>query len=267
MTSIPFSIPGTMRLVGVAADPVAQVRTPQLLSEAFAEASVEAFCMPMHVPAEALGAALGSARAIANVAGFVLTIPHKEQGVAHCDTVSDRVTLSGSVNAIRVQPDGSLLGETFDGRGFVAGLRKGGHTMAGKRVLLVGAGGAAASIAAELLKEGITELHLLNRTPERAQRLADRLSPAFSGCSIGLAGTSPERVDLVVNATSVGLRADDPMPLAEDRLKGADLIAEALVPPHLTALGRAAQDADIAYLDGRAMLLGQLDLLREFFST
>ncbi|APZ50474.1 shikimate dehydrogenase family protein [Salipiger abyssi] len=267
MTGIPLSIPGSARLIGVMADPVAQVRTPQLLSEAFAEASVEALCLPMHVPAGNLGAALDAARSIRNISGFVLTIPHKEQGVAFCDAVSERVTLSGSVNAVRVQPDGSLLGETFDGRGFVGGLKQAGYAIAGKRVLLVGAGGAAASIAAELLTEGISELHLLNRTPERAERLAARLAPAFPDRRIGLAGAEAAPVDLVVNATSVGLRGDDPMPLTADRLAGADMVAEALVPPQQTALGRAAQEAGIAYLDGRAMLQGQLGLLRDFFSA
>ncbi|MDK3019742.1 shikimate dehydrogenase family protein [Pseudodonghicola flavimaris] len=267
MSDTSLSVPGTARLVGVMADPVAQARTPQLLSEAFAEAAVESLCVPMHVVAEKLGAALGAARTVSNVAGFVLTIPHKEQGVGFCDAVSDRVTLAGSVNAIRVEPDGSLLGETFDGRGFVGGLEQAGYAVAGKRVLLVGAGGAAASIAAELLKEGISELFLLNRTPTRAEHLAERLRPAFPDCRIGLAGEPPAPVDLVVNATSVGLRDDDPMPLSAERLDGAEMIAEALVPARQTALGRAAQDAGIAYLDGRAMLQGQLGLLRDFFSA
>jgi shikimate dehydrogenase len=267
VSGISLSITGSMRLVGVLADPVAQVRTPQLLSEALAEVSQDVLCVPMHVSTATLGSALDATRSIKNVFGFVLTIPHKEQGVRFCDSVSDRVKLSGSVNAIRVEPDGRLLGDTFDGRGFVGGLRLAGYPVSGKRVLLVGAGGAAASIAVELMKEGISEMHLFNRTPERAERLAARLRPAFPDCRIGLAGAAPGPVDLVVNATSVGLRGDDPMPLNTERLAGAEMIAEALVPAQQTALGRAAHNAGVPYLDGRAMLQGQLGLLRDFFSV
>lgn len=261
-----LSILGNLRLVGVMADPVAQVRTPQLMSELFADRGINALCIPLHVPGSELGPALAALRSLRNFNGVVLTIPHKQNGSQYCDRISDRVRWSGSVNCIRLRPDGTLEGETFDGCGFVAGLRDQDIRIKGKRVLLAGAGGAAASIAAELAREGVATLHIQNRDVSRAKTLGELVSTHFPATSVSSGPVFADAFDLVVNATSVGLNPDDPSPIAATKLSSATVVAEALVSPVPTRLERAAKSVGAQYIGGIAMLQGQLDLIADFLS-
>ena len=132
----------------------------------------------MDVRPKYLPAAVAGLRAL-GFRGFNVTMPHKEAILPLLDRLDEAARISGSVNTVVVE-EGGLLGTNTDGSGFVEACEESGVGFAGTRVLLVGAGGAAAAIAATVLDEGVPELRILNRSPWRAEQLRTRLQRATS---------------------------------------------------------------------------------------
>ena len=151
-----------------------------------------------------------------NLGGFVATVPHKTVIAALCDELGDAGRAIGSVNVVRREADGRLIGNMFDGAGFVAGLRAQGHDPAGRRALLVGAGGAAGAIAFALAEAGVASLTIANRTRSKAEEIMARVTKFFPDRPIRVGTADPTGHDLVINATSLGLKAGDPLPIDTD---------------------------------------------------
>lgn len=153
--------------------------------------------------------------------GFNVTVPFKAEAFELADTLTGRARRAGAVNTLRVEEDGRLLGDNTDGAGLVADLvRNLGIELRGRRLILLGAGGAVRGVLAPLLAEGPAALHIANRTGSRAERLAREFSdlgPVTGGDLESLAG---RRADLVINGTSAGL--DDEVPPLPDDLLHSD---------------------------------------------
>ncbi|AOY94665.1 shikimate dehydrogenase [Cupriavidus sp. USMAA2-4] len=263
-----MQIDGNTQLVGIVAAPVSHVRTPQLFNAATARQGLNAVCVPFHVAPEELAAFLDGARAIQSLNGLVVTVPHKEAVVAACGALSDTARLVGSVNAMRFDRDkGCWSGGNFDGDGFVAGLRERGHALAGKRVLQLGAGGAGKSMAYAMARERPAELVIHNRSADKAQELAARLRAAVPGVDIRAGGDDPAGFDVVVNATALGLRDSDPLPLAAERLDASTLVCEAVMREEETPLLRAARARGCAIHHGQWMLYGQIVEIARFLGV
>lgn len=253
------TIAGTTRIFGLIADPVRQLRTPQRLNALFAEQGVDAVMVPLHVAAADLPVVWQGLLRQRNFAGLVATIPHKQAIAGLCDRLGPQATLAGSVNVVRREADGCMVGETFDGIGFVAGLRASGCDPAGREVLLLGAGGAAVSIAFALAGAGIVALTVANRSAGRAQALAAAVGRAFPAVACSWqAEADPAGMRLVVNATPLGLSPDDPPPLDPERLEPGCIVAEAVIAPAPTALARGAERAGCRTIGGEPMLAGQI---------
>ena len=124
-------------------DPIAQVKSPALLTERFAAREVNAVCVPGHVRSADIPAFMAGLRAIANAPGLVITVPHKQAAMGYCDVLTERARYAQSVNVMRRTAAG-WVGDNTDGQGYCRGIAAAGGTIAGKRVLLVGAGGAGA---------------------------------------------------------------------------------------------------------------------------
>ncbi len=155
-----------------------------------------------------------------NIIGALVTMPHK---IATCDLVqrlSPTAAIAGACNAIRREADGSLSGDMFDGEGFVLGLRKGFNPQ-GTRALVVGSGGVGSAIAASLAAAGVSALTLYDTRPEVAHALAGRLHQHYPQLDITLMQPDPAGHELVVNATPLGMKASDPLPLDVDHLTSA----------------------------------------------
>jgi len=263
-----MQIDGNTQLVGIIAAPISHVRTPQLFNASVASQGINAACVPFHVDPAGLAAFLDGARAIQSLNGLVVTIPHKEAVVAACAELSDTAGLVGSVNAMRFDRDkGCWIGGNFDGDGFVAGLRERGHTLAGKRVLQLGAGGAGKSMAYAIARERPAELVIYNRSADKAQELAARLAQAVPGVAIRAGGDDPAGFDVIVNATALGLRDSDALPLAADRLDAGALVCEAVVRDGDTPLLRAARERGCTVHHGQWMLYGQIVEIARFMGV
>lgn len=259
-------ITGHTKIYAIIGDPISQVRTPEIFNEFFAKNNLDAVLVPIHVAPEGLEGLLTSFRAMKNLGGFVATVPHKTTVAALCDELGDAGRAIGSVNVVRREADGRLIGNMFDGAGFVAGLRAQGHDPRGRRALLVGAGGAAAAIAFALAEAGVASLTIANRTRSKAEEIMARVSKFFPDRPIKVGAADATGHDLVVNATSLGLKAGDPLPLDTDRLTPAMTVAEIIMKPETTSLLAAAKAKGCTVHYGRHMLDEQLTLWIDHWS-
>jgi len=261
------SISGHTRLVVILAHPVHHVRTPAAMNAHFAAIARDAVLVPMQVSPGDLAPVVAALRRVENLGGIVVTVPHKEAIAALCDELTAAARIVGAVNVIRRQPDGSLLGGQFDGEGFVAGLRANGHAVRGRRIWMAGAGGAAAGIGHALLRHGAAALTIHNRTDARAEALVARLAAALPDAAIAAGGPDPGGHDIVVNATSLGLKPGDALPVPPERLHPGMLAAEVVMQPDVTAFLEAAAARGCGTHRGIHMLTGQVAILADFVTA
>jgi shikimate dehydrogenase len=261
------SISGHTRVVVILAHPVGHVRTPAALNAHFAATGRDAVLVPMQVRPEDLAELVGSLRRVENLGGIVVTVPHKEAIAALCDTLTEAARIVGAVNVIRRERDARLTGGQFDGEGFCAGLAAAGHGLHGRRVWMAGAGGAAAGIGYALLRHGVAALTVHNRTPARAQALVARLAAALPGARVAAGGPDPAGHDIVVNATSLGLKPDDALPVDPALLQAGMLVAEVVMQPDVTALLEAAAARGCRTHRGLHMLTAQIPILADFVAA
>jgi shikimate dehydrogenase len=200
------TVTGATRILGVIADPVSQARTPGMANALLEQRGLfgQFVLVPMHVQAEAFPSFLQGLRAFGNFTGAIVSMPHKTVAARLVDELTPEATLVGAVNVLRRNGDGRLSGTILDGEGFVAGLTASAHSVAGARVLLVGAGGAASAIAFALAKHGCSLLSIVNRTGSKSLLLAQRVSEAFPTVKVSTTDPPQAEYDIAVNATSLG---------------------------------------------------------------
>lgn len=258
-----MDITGSTTVFAIAADPIVHVRTPQRLNALLRERGVDGVMVPFHVKAAALPALFEGLRGLVNLGGIVVTVPHKESAAALCDALTPAAQLIGAVNAVRLQ-DGCLTGGNFDGLGFVAGLRSQGHDPAGRHVYLAGLGGAGKAIACAIAEAGPASLSLYNRSPDKAEALAERLARHCPALAVRVGGPRPEACDIAINATSLGLADTDPLPFQLDALAPGTVVADAVMSRVDTPLLRAAAARGCRTHPGLYMLEGQLTEIARF---
>jgi shikimate dehydrogenase len=265
----PPPITGKTRLLALIADPVVQAGSPALINaELLQRGQFGDFVMlPLQIPRDALAMALAGLHQTGNFCGAVVSMPHKQAIVPLLDSCSARVQQQGACNVIRRTTDGRLHGDMLDGSGFVHSLLQAGHGVGGQRILLLGAGGAARSIAFALAEAGAAALGIGNRTPEHARQLAAAVKATSPACSAVALEGRPAFTgawDIVVNATCLGMQADDAMPLPASALHAGLLVADIVISPQPTALLQAAKALGCRVHDGRQMLEAQKTLLLDF---
>lgn len=259
-----WQITGHTRLFGIVADPISHVKTPQGLNPLMRDRGVDGVLVPFHVSPPDLATFVHTLRALRNFGGAIVTVPHKTAIVALCDAVEPPAAAVGAVNCIRREDDGRIVGAILDGKGFVEGLRSEGIPVEGRSVFLAGAGGAASAIAFALADAGIGRLAIANRTRTRSADLAERLAIVYPVLAVDTAPASPAGFDLVINATALGLREMDPLPLDVTVLNGREIVAEIIMSPRTTPLLAAAAAKGCRIQYGQPMLDCQLELMADF---
>jgi shikimate dehydrogenase len=257
-----LSFSGQTMLYGIFGYPIGHSLSPLMHNTAFAHHGLDAVYLPFAVPPCHLATAVKSITALP-IYGVNVTIPHKQAVIAWMDELSPEARLIGAVNTIHLR-DGRLHGYNTDGIGFLRALEEVGNEVAGRTVMLLGAGGAARSIAVQLCLSGIRRLLLANRTPRRAEDLAALLKQKIPHADINivamgessLAAQLPD-TDIVVNATSIGMYPHDPMLLPSAALSPQHLVCDIVYRPLDTPLLRAAQRQGARTIDGLGMLLHQ----------
>jgi shikimate dehydrogenase len=259
---------GATQILGLIANPVAQARSPAMANALLRDWGRlgEFVLVPFQVPAGALDGAIAALRHVGNFAGAIVSMPHKCAILPMLDELTPQARLVEAVNVIRRSPDGRLVGTVMDGEGLVAGLRSTGHDAQGASCLLVGAGGAASAIAFALAAHGCQSLTIVNRTAARAASLAARVGAAFPAVLVR-AGDPGDRYDVAINATSLGMRPDDALPISSEVVERAALIAECVIAPERTRLLEIATAKGRAIQTGVPMLAAQMELMLRFMGV
>ncbi|AYC32387.1 shikimate dehydrogenase [Pseudomonas cavernae] len=259
-------INGKTRLVGIVADPIEHVRTPERFNAYMQQLGCNAVLVPLHVRPEQFAGFVAGLAANRNLAGLVVTIPYKEAVLPHCTELSAAARQSGAVNVLRIDHErGALIGGNLDGEGFAQGLLAQGHAIRGQRVYLAGAGGAAKAIAHALASHGAAAIGIYNRTEARARQLVEELRAHHPQLQAEVAGSMPTHYTLAVNATSLGLKPGDDLPFALDRLPTGALVAEVVMNPDMTPLLLAAAAHGHPVHLGRHMIDAQIEQMARFF--
>ena len=258
-------ISGKTRLIAHVGYPTEAFKAPLIYNPWFDSRGIDAVVVPMGVKPEDYPAALAAIRRFTNFHGALVTMPHKVTTVALLDAASTAVQIAGSCNALRLLPDGRLLGDMFDGAGFVRGVRRKGLRLDGASCLVVGAGGVGSAIAASLAAEGPARMTVFDTRADSADALAARLRQHYPKIDVRSGSKDPAGCDLVVNATPLGMHADDPLPLDVTRLSKDTLVGEVVMKQEITPLLQAALDRGCRIQVGTEMLFEMIPAYLEFF--
>lgn len=243
------------RLAAIIGDPVRHSLSPALHNAAFQALDLDWAYLAFEVPA-GLGAAAVAAMRTLGIDGLNVTMPHKADVAGAVDRLSPVAERLGAVNTV-VRRGGVLVGESTDGEGFVAALRGDeGFDPAGKRCLVVGAGGAARAVILALADAGAAEVVVAGRTPERVAVAAELAGKRGRVGAIEEAGA----VDLVVNATPVGMGGDPGLPVGPALLGPGQVVADLVYHPLVTPLLEAARARGAVVVNGLGMLIHQAAL-------
>jgi shikimate dehydrogenase len=255
------AISGSTRLAAVIGDPVRHSLSPAIHNAAFRACGLDWVFVALPVAAGDVNRALDGMRAF-GIDGLSVTMPHKQAVAAAVDELDADAAALDAVNCVW-RKDDRLGGANTDGPGFVASLADAGFSPAGRRCVVLGAGGAARAVVLALGRAGAAEVTVVNRTPERAEAAAALVGDIGRVASV----EAVEEADLIVNATSVGMGTTDPgqgqLPLPGALVRPDLVVADLVVHPLDTPLLRHARSVGATSVDGAGMLVHQAALAFE----
>jgi shikimate dehydrogenase len=256
---------GDTKIIAHIGYPTTTFKSPMIYNPWFEKHAINAAVVPLGVRREDFAHAFPQICRFTNFAGALITMPHKIAVVEMIDEVSTAVQIAGSCNAVLRAPDGRLIGDMFDGEGFVRGVARNGGALLGKRLLIIGAGGVGSAIAASSAAAGVAEMALYDVNAEAADSLADRLKDAYPTLEVATGSNDPSAFDVVVNATPLGMNAGDPMPIDVSRLAPGMFVGEVVLKQETTAFLAAARAHGCKTQIGIDMLFEQIPAYLEFF--
>jgi len=258
-------ITGKTTLVAHLGYPTEAFKAPMIYNPYFDQAGIDAVVVPMGITPEDYPAFLRTLFRLTNIRGALVTMPHKVVTATLLDEVTPTVRIAGSCNAIRKREDGSLLGDMFDGTGFVRGVERKGRPLAGARALVVGAGGVGSAIAASLAAAGAGTIGVFDAYPAMAEALADRLREHYPKLTVRTGSNDPEGYDVVVNATPLGMKEGDALPVDVARITPGTFVGEVVMKEEFTPFLRAAMEKGCPVQVGTDMLYEMIPAYLEFF--
>jgi shikimate dehydrogenase len=258
-------ITGNGRVIAHLGYPTASFKAPMIYNPWFEHNAIDAVVVPLGVTPENYGALFPQLFRITTVHGALVTMPHKVTTTALVDELTTTAKIAGACNAVLKRPDGTLLGDMFDGAGFVRGVARKGQRIEGARALVVGAGGVGSAIAASLAAAGLSALTLADVNAASAEALAGRLRAHYPALAVRTGPPDPQGQDIVVNATPLGMKPGDPMPVDIDRVAASAFVGEVVMKEEYTPLLRAAREKGCRVQVGTDMLFEMIPAYLEFF--
>ena len=258
-------ISGKTQLIAHLGYPTEAFKAPMIYNPWFEKHAIDAVVMPMGVKPQDYPAALAALARVTNLRGALVTMPHKVTTLALADEVTKTARIAGACNALLRRADGSLLGDQFDGAGFVRGALRKGCVIDGARALVVGAGGVGCAIAASLAAEGAAEIALSDPNQAAADALRGRLRDHYPNLVVTIGSNDPTGHDIVVNATPLGMNEGDALPFDVERLAPNAFVGEVVMKAEVTPLLRAAKARGCRVQVGTDMLFEMIPAYLEFF--
>lgn len=266
---VPVSHKKYIYLIG---DPVEHSISPQMHNAAYKELEIDYEYKLMKTAAADLKSTADRMRA-ANIAGFNVTVPHKENIMQFLDYIDDSASMIGAVNAVKNE-EGKLKGYNTDSIGFIESLsRDAGFDAKGKKILLIGAGGAAKAVAVSLCKEGASEIAIRDIDAAKASAMAEALKKHFQNKIFVISDDNAFRqfmvnCDCIVNATPIGMYPKtDASPIMEDSpLREGQVVYDLVYNPSETKLARTSAEKGAKAFTGLGMLVRQGAAAFELFT-
>jgi shikimate dehydrogenase len=256
---------GDTKIIAHVGYPTTTFKSTMIYNPWFQKHGINAAVVPLGVTRENFCAAFPEICRFTNFPGALIAMPHKVSVVGLIDVVSTAVKVAGSCNAVRRNGDGRLIGDMFNGEGFVRGAARKGRSLSGKRVLVVGSDEVGSAIAASTAAAGAAEIALCDVDASSTEALAERLRQNYPRLNITLGSNDPSGFDVVVNATPLGTRAGDPMPVDVARLSPSTYVGEVAMKREGTTFLAAARARGCATQTGIDMLFEQIPAYLEFF--
>jgi shikimate dehydrogenase len=253
-------ISGKTKLYGIFGYPVKHTFSPGMHNAAFKKLNLDACYVPFAVAPENLGEAVKALIPL-GLCGLNITVPHKEKIIAYLNELSEEARLIGAVNTIEIT-EGKLIGHNTDGRGFLRSLRdNAGFIPKGKQFFIIGSGGAARAVGFSLALAGVKKIYFTDLDAGKAIALVTDITDK-TGCFVEYVeqesvGKYAAETDCVINATPLGLKKTDPLPLALEHIRKTHLICDLVYNPAETRFLQTAKACGAKRLPGIGMLLLQ----------
>lgn len=253
-------ISGRTKVYGIFGFPVEHTFSPGMHNAAFGKLGIDACYVPFAVSPDKLSEAVKSIVPL-GLCGLNVTVPHKERVIPYLDELSEEARLIGAVNTIEVK-EGRLVGHNTDGRGFLRSLRQDARfNPKGKNILFIGSGGAARAVGFSLALTGAKKIMFHDIDVKKAEVLSNDIRQK-TGADAGTVGAdllaaAAKEADCLINATPLGLRKTDPLPIGKDLVLKKHLVCDLVYNPPETALLKNAKARGAKRLSGLGMLLYQ----------
>ncbi len=258
-------ISGKTILIAHLGYPTESFKAPMIYNPWFDQQGIDAVVVPMGVKPADYAATLKQLFRLTNIRGALVTMPHKVTTMGLMDEVTPTGKVAGACNAILLRADGTLLGDQFDGAGFVRGVQRKGVKLGGARVLVSGNGGVGCAIAASLAAAGVAEMSLFDNLAASSEALAARLREHYPKLVVKTGSNDPAGHDLIVNATPLGMKDGDPLPFDVSRISPTTFVGEVVMKQTITPLLAAAQARGCPIQVGTDMLFEMIPAYLEFF--
>lgn len=258
-------ISGKTALIAHIGYPTESFKAPLIYNPWFAQQGIDAVVVPMGVKAEDFPAALASFARLTNLRGALVTMPHKVTTLGLAHEVTPAARIAGACNALLLRADGTWLGDQFDGAGFVRAALNKGCEVRGARALVTGSGGVGSAIAASLAAAGAAELSLFDSHGESAVALGERLRQHYPRLRVRTGVNDPAGHSIIVNATPLGMKDGDPLPMDVSRIEPGSFVGEVVMKREITPFLQAARERGCTVQVGSDMLFEMIPAYLEFF--
>jgi shikimate dehydrogenase len=258
-------ITGTTALVAHMGFPTYTFKSPLICNPWFEKNGVDAVVVPMGIKREDYPNFFRPVFKLTNMRGGLVTMPHKVTTMELVDEISPNAEIAGATNAILLREDGTLLAEQFDGAGFVRGALRKGFNPSAKRALVVGTGGVGSAIAASLAGSGLAGLGLFDPNTAASEALARRVGTHYPEVEVTVGSSDPDGYDMIVNATPLGMKDGDPLPVDIDRVAPGSYVGDVVLKGEISPFLRAAKDKGCTIQVGSDMLFEMIPAYLEFF--
>ncbi|MBV8924618.1 MAG: shikimate dehydrogenase [Bradyrhizobium sp.] len=258
-------IDGRTRIIAHIGYPTESFKSSMIYNPFFERCRINAAVVPMGCKSEDYADFLKLVFRLTNVHGALVTMPHKVATLGLVEEASVSARIAGACNAVRTGQRGVLVGDMFDGEGFVRGLSSKGRDVKGASAFVAGSGGVGSAIAASLAKAGASRLGLYDAFPQAMNGLAERLKVHYPKLEVVTGSPDPAGYDVVVNATPLGMKKDDPLPMNVERISASAFVGEVVMKEEITPFLAAVRARGCDYQVGTDMLFEQIPAYLEFF--
>ena len=257
-------IDGRTKLIAHIGYPTEPFKSPMIYNPFFAARKINAVVVPMGCKREDYAAFLKLVFKLSNVCGALVTMPHKVVTLDLVDEASVAARIAGACNAVKMDERGQLIGDMFDGEGFVRGMQRRGRRIAGASLFIAGCGGVGSAIAASMAKAGVARLGLFDVSAQALNELSKRLLRHYPNLEVIAGSADPAGYDIVVNATPVGMKKDDPLPIDVEGISPSTFVGEVVLQEEITPFLAAARAKGCEVQVGTDMLFEQIPAYLEF---